>query len=423
MENRPLADLLAAFAVADTAWLRVALTQAAAEWQLALLEITAGEPPPSWQEAVWQYDNVSFYAAEVSGADLAGWLREERLRLAPLEIPVEDLPTHVQVERRESRFPGIFEPLPWPSVVWSARLADPYMQQPPGELVGNGLRPFLDFDQAAAAFFGVSPALNRSFSGREFVYRLQDLRARIDAVRIRPTELLVAVSGNALDGVTVAIGGEREFRPARLTQETQDVHLPLAEPLPARAWLALHRDRELLDKRYLGAGWAYAGVELELDTGTELAALVAGGEGPTTEFKRELPERDPRVMRTAIKSVAAFANGDGGTIVYGIDDDGAVGGLGDGSLREAVDRLTNIISDYVRPLPPFTVEAVANAAVVLVRVDPGPETPYGVGTSDRDVVYYVRRGATTFPAAPNDVRQMVQAREPVRDPLGHLRGP
>ena len=49
-------------------------------------------------------------------------------------------------------------------------------------------------------------------------------------------------------------------------------------------------------------------------------------------------------------------------------------GLANGSLREAVDRLTNIVSDYVRPLPPFDVRADTDSGVVLIRVDPGPDT-------------------------------------------------
>jgi hypothetical protein len=86
VENRPLADLLAALASVDSAWLRAALTRAAVGRQLALLEITAGEPPPSWQEVVWRYENASFAAAEVAGADVAGWLSEQRLQLASLSV-------------------------------------------------------------------------------------------------------------------------------------------------------------------------------------------------------------------------------------------------------------------------------------------------------------------------------------------------
>jgi hypothetical protein len=66
----------------------------------------------------------------------------------------------------------------------------------------------------------------------------------------------------------------------------------------------------------------------------------------------------------------------------------------------------------VRPLPSFDVEIVDvdGFGVIAITVAPGSEPPYGIGTSDRDVRYYVRRAANTFPASPADVRALVQAR-------------
>jgi hypothetical protein len=332
------------------------------------------------------------------------------------------LPASLIVDWRESRFVGIFEPLPWPSVVWTARLGEQYTHQFASELVADEAPPFIDFDQGAALFFAIARSMNRSFGGREFVFRAQDRRARISSVRVRPAELEVGVDGDGLDGATVAIGGDQPAPAERLTRETRRVSLPLAEALPPRAWLALHHDRELLDRRYLDASWAQSDVEVEADAETRFEVLIAGGEGQQTEFKRQLPTGDVRNIRTALKSVAAFANGDGGVIVYGVDDEGAVVGLDDESARESADRLTNLVSDYVRPLPLFEVIAAEQGGrnVLLLNVSPSPDTPYGIGTSDRDIVYYVRRSATSFPATPAEVRAMVRARLPVNDPYGHL---
>jgi predicted HTH transcriptional regulator len=113
-----------------------------------------------------------------------------------------------------------------------------------------------------------------------------------------------------------------------------------------------------------------------------------------------------------MKTVAAFANGEGGTLLFGVDDDGTVIGLGVHDARETVDRLTSLISDWVRPLVDFHPDLadLDGKQVLLVCVNAGAEPPYGVGTTDRNVVYYVRRGATTFPATPADVRAFVRAR-------------
>lgn len=139
--------------------------------------------------------------------------------------------------------------------------------------------------------------------------------------------------------------------------------------------------------------------------------LISGGERAGVEFKRQLPGSDPHGV---MKTVAAFANGVGGALLFGVEDHGRVVGLGDEYTRKNVDRLTNLISDWVRPLPDFELEMieVAGAGVIAVNVASGGEAPYGIGANERDIHYYVRRAGTTFPATPADVRAFVQARLP-----------
>jgi hypothetical protein len=274
----------------------------------------------------------------------------------------------------------------------------------------------LSFDLAAAAFFGVRP-VNRSFSGSELVVREQDRRARIDSVRVRPTEVVLAVSGEGLSGLALTLGGETSAR-KQLRRGTREVRFPLAAGIPSGSWLALHRGHELLDRRGLDPTWGQADVEIEVDPLTEIEVLISGGEGVSTEFKRQLPATDDRnSIVNVMKTVAAFANGEGGTLLFGVDDDGTVVGLGVHDARETVDRLTSLISDWVRPLVDFhpALADLDGKQVLLVRVNPGAEPPYGVGPTDRNVVYYVQRGATTFPATPADVRAFVRSRLALRD--------
>jgi len=415
MENRPLADLVAALGAEDTVWVRLAGHRSADGWGLALLEITATEEPPEFERVTWLYEGAVFTALPQRGSTVAGWVEQRQVNQGRLELGIADLPTHVTVERRDSGFAGAFSTLAWPSIVWAVGLANQYSHQFRGDLVADDAPAFLEFDQAAAAFFGLPPSLNRSFSGREVVLRVQDRRGRIAAVHVRPTEIVAQVEGEGLVGATLAVGGDRPGAVKRLTG-AGDVHLPHADGLPTRPWLALHRDYELLDRRYLEASSAQAGVEVEVDAATQLAVLLASGEGPRTEFKRELPS-DPRGV---MKTVAAFANGDGGTIVFGVNDEGVVVGLAGAGLRKASDRLANLIRDHVHPLPLYDFVVLDEDEVLLAHVYPSPSTPYGVGTDPRDVVYYLRRGANSFPATPADVRLMVQAREPVVSQYPHL---
>jgi hypothetical protein len=321
---------------------------------------------------------------------------------------------HVQVERRQSRFAGIFQALPWPSIVWTVNVRDETSQMLHEELVADDAPAFLTFDLAAAAFFSVPPLPNRSFSGREFVVREQDLRARIDSVRVRPTEAIVAVSGEQLSRTALTLGGLAGQR-KQLGRGTREVHFPLGGGIPAGSWMALHQGRELLDRRGLDPAWGQTDVEVEIDPVTEIEVLISRGEGVSTEFKRQLPTDERDSVVNVMKTVAAFANGDGGALLFGIDNDGAVVGLGIDDVRKMLDRTTQLIRDWVRPHIDFDIELtyVDGKQVLLVRVEAGAEPPYGVGTTERKIDYYVRRSATSFPATPADVRAFVRARLPV----------
>ncbi len=176
-------------------------------------------------------------------------------------------------------------------------------------------------------------------------------------------------------------------------------------------WAVVARalDRSRLSTSGLGI------VEFEIEPATRVEALISRGEGSPLEFKRELSGEDPNKV---MKTVAAFANGQGGTVLFGVTDEQEIIGLGDGALTgEAVDHLTRLISDRVKLHPSFEVEIVVigDAEILAIHVRPGPDTPYGVGTSDRKLVYYVRRGAQVQPApkpAPEDIRISVRSRMP-----------
>lgn len=304
----------------------------------------------------------------------------------------------------------IYEQLGWPSLVWTIR--------PPGattlvlhdELVACDAPAFLSFDQAALAFFSVPRMPNHRFNSPEIVVREQLVSARIESVTITPSELVVCVGGSGLRGTRLTVGGVAGSS-KRLHAARRQVRLSISAPPGAGAWVALHRDETLLDRRILDPSWRQGNVEIEVDLATRVQVLVSRGEGPGIEFKRELPSGDPQ---GPMKSISAFANGDGGVLIFGVDDAGQIVGLEDEDPPRAVDRLATLISDWTRPPVECSPQIVAlgDASVVVVSVPPGAEPPYAVGTSDRKLVYYVRRGATSVPARPSDIRAAVRSRIP-----------
>jgi hypothetical protein len=401
-------------------WLRVAAHRAEDDWQLSLLEVTLGAIPPGWGRTRWLYTRAVFLASAPAGRTVAGWLERGRMLLPPLSVPL-DLPDGVHVERRPSQFNGIFQRLPWPTIEWNARPTGQPRQIPFEELVAADAPAFLSFEQAATTFFAVPTTPARNFSGREIVVREQDRQARIRTVRLRPTEVVARVDGKALNGTRLTLGGD-QAPSRRLSSRTREIRLPVASGLAPGAWLALHRGQTLLDRRILDPTWGADEVERELDVSSHVELLINSGEGPTIEFKRELPGKDPRPV---VKTVAAFANAAGGTILFGIDDDGRPVGLDEERTRESIDRLTSLITSRIRPPVHFVVHEVEvdRALLLLLEVAPGAEAPYGIGSSDRDLTYYVRVGATSYPASSAELRAVVRSRQPAEPPAGGLPRP
>jgi hypothetical protein len=214
-----------------------------------------------------------------------------------------------------------------------------------------------------------------NISGRELVGRLQDRRGRISGVHVRPTEMRVQVDGDALKGTVVELAGYQPGPLARLSaSRLQRLRFPLPGGLPDGAWVVLRRDDEWLDRRFLA--WPYArerqpGVEIEIEPATRLEALISGGEGPTIEFKEELPTNEADSKRNVMKTVAAFANGDGGAILFGVTNEGQIDGVDQSLSRgSARDMLARLVHSWVSPLPQFRIEAlnppVAQDRVVLI---------------------------------------------------------
>src|SRR5260370_31452544 len=78
----------------------------------------------------------------------------------------------------------------------------------------------------------------------------------------------------------------------------------------------------------------------------EILRLIREGENDRVEFRAELPPGD-LIART----LAAFANSEGGTLLLGVDDSGQIRGLSQEELVDAKHRLNQIGSSLLsRPM-------------------------------------------------------------------------
>ena len=103
----------------------------------------------------------------------------------------------------------------------------------------------------------------------------------------------------------------------------------------------------------------------------DITSLI--GEATAYDKKEALEERHPKSW---LKSVSAFANGNGGTLVFGISDDDEVVGL------DNAEHIAEVISERVKtlidPIPDINLEfkEIDGKKLVLLHVYAGQETPY-----------------------------------------------
>ena len=90
-------------------------------------------------------------------------------------------------------------------------------------------------------------------------------------------------------------------------------------------------------------------------------------ESKTVEFKES-------VSNSFLKTVSAFANYGGGTVYFGVADDGATVGLRD-PVGACLD-IENRINDSISPVPEFTLSVRESTSTVELKVMPGMATPY-----------------------------------------------
>ncbi len=125
-------------------------------------------------------------------------------------------------------------------------------------------------------------------------------------------------------------------------------------------------------------------------------------------FESENMEFKSRFTEDVYKEIIAFANTDGGVVYIGIDNDGNAVGLTNVDKEYA--RITNGIRDAIMPdVTMFVRFTLQDNKVVRITVSEGTNKPYylkGKGLKPSGV--YVRQGASSVPASPEQIRQMIK---------------
>lgn len=389
--------------------------------QLIHFEVVSGLAPSAQSEKFWDYGSCWFARSKFPASTVGRLLTEpgpHRFNFGGSEVNVEVTATQSSWWRLPSlwRFSGGVFPWPWLQHEFPFATGAG-LQTPSQMMVGVGATPsFPAFSAAFNAFFFDNFAISGSQGpplGSMYVREL-DHRGRIAGVRVGTTSISVRIGGRDLASTILELNGV-EYRTSHTVNGSGWVHLPLPQGQPSEAWLWLKRGSEWLDRRSLDpwGGFVSPDVIVEKDLTSELSGLLAQGEGPHIEFKEQLPEAGK--ARTALKSVAAFANGLGGVVIYGAADDGSVVGL-KGSAKDLLGKLQELLRSAISPTPHLTIDSrrIDGKLLILVSVQPGDGTLYALTIDQSKPEYYVRRGATTYYARPEEIAAITRATTPNR---------
>ncbi|MGM9866924.1 MAG: ATP-binding protein [Lepagella sp.] len=112
------------------------------------------------------------------------------------------------------------------------------------------------------------------------------------------------------------------------------------------------------------------------------------GEATAYDKKEKLERNKPKSW---LKSVSAFANGEGGILVFGITDDDEVVGLE--NAEEDAESISEAIKTKLDPIPVIDLQfkEVDEKKLIMLRVMPGQETPYYY-IGDKQRLAFVRIG-------------------------------
>lgn len=383
---------------------RLALVADGQQWQLHHGQVTLDDT--ALTERVWRYSTASFLELRLPGPTVAALLRGDEQDIHGLHVVAPGQPPS---SASTSRLRGQQEwgrvTTPWPRTEWTINRDANTLQPGHDLLVGDGPS-FLNFDQALSAFLHQRP--HDSNAGRSDLWRivLPQRAGWLSQITIGPDLLTAVVDGEALDGAVLelswAAGNERQA-----VDGAGAYRFALPDGLAPDSLLMLRCEDQWLDWRHFPAPtygrardvsvvWEQPGPELEL--------LLANGEGKHLECKQEVPEGDSR--KKMLKTIAAFASQDGGTVLIGVRDDLQIVGLPE---KPTVDKqelqVVGMIRDSVEPAPPYESRVIDHEGrkVLAIEVSGGGQMYAYRDRDSQRPEFYVRVGPNTVPARHHEI--------------------
>ena len=126
-------------------------------------------------------------------------------------------------------------------------------------------------------------------------------------------------------------------------------------------------------------------------------------EATDCDFKEYVEIKKPKSW---LKSVSAFANGIGGSLFFGVDDNKNIVGLNDAQLN--AENISSLVRDRISPIPEINLIPMQEngKTILILKVNSGRNTPYYY-SADGLKQAFVRVGNSSLPAPDHILKELV----------------
>jgi hypothetical protein len=217
--------------------------------------------------------------------------------------------------------------------------------------------------------------------------------------------VLVTIFDSVLAAMAFLKGSASPSEYAHAVLAASPGHYTFGETLKGMSAEETHRS---LYNEALSVAWTCDVFLQYVDPSREVARVIAGGESKSVEFKSTLRwnikagRDDEAVTHASLKTVAAFLNSDGGTLLIGVGDDGKAVGIeldhfanDDKFLLHLVNVIKQQLGHKATTCVEPAIHTFEGKKVCMVKCDAGPEPVYLRSSNSPDGEYYVRTGPST----------------------------
>lgn len=131
----------------------------------------------------------------------------------------------------------------------------------------------------------------------------------------------------------------------------------------------------------------------------EILERIRSGEDSATQFKQDVT--DPNRLA---EEMVAFSNAQGGLLLIGVSDDGAVNGLDDGQISRINQLVSNTANENVKPpIYPLTeILELHGKRIMVVSIKRGEARPYQTSKG----IYFTKSGSDKRRMSPEELRRL-----------------